>query len=452
MPRMIIVEATEEVACPKCSHAFALSEGISRQAIERHAEDFEHSLAQRAKELEASLAADAKRRAEREAAQQVGALKEALAAAEAAAKSSKAQLEKARTEAAATAAAAAREQFELELKSANEALAAKEDVLQKFRTEELALRRQLREIEEARKNQELDYQRKLDEERSRIQEAARTALADEFARKEAQMRVQMESVQRELADAKRKLEQGSQQLQGEALECGLEEMLRAAFPLDEIVEVPKGVNGADLLQRVRSPSGPLCGTIVWEAKQTKAFQPAWLQKLKDDQQAVGAELAVLVTSAMPKEQNGVRSGEPFVRQADVWITSFAAARPLAEALRGTLVEMHKLRQANLGRNEKMALVYEYICSPQFAQRVKSVVEGFRVMREELEAERAAMTRIWKKREMQLTRMTSGILGVVGDLQGIGEDSVAQLQSIAKIDGHPDSTLELPVDIAPHRLT
>ena len=423
MPRMIIVEATEEVACPKCSHAFALSEGISRQAIERHAEDFDRSLAQRTKELEAGLAAEAKRRAEREAAQQIGALKEALAGAEAAAKAQKAQLEKAREQAAAQ----AREASELELKSAKEALAAKDDVLQKFRTDELALRRQLREIEDARKNQELEYQRKLDEERKRIQDAARTAIADEFARKEAQMRTQLESAQREAADLKRKLEQGSQQLQGEALECGLEDMLRAAFPMDEITEVPKGVNGADLLQRVRSPSGQLCGTIVWEAKQTKAFQPAWLTKLKDDQQAVGAELAVLVTSAMPKD---VR--EPFVRQADVWVTSFPAARPLAEALRGTLVEMHKLRQANLGRSEKMALVYEYICSPQFAQKVKAVVDGFRVMREELDAERAAMTRIWKKREMQLTRMTSGILGVVGDLQGIGEESLPQLGSIATI--------------------
>ena len=426
MSRMIIVEATEEVACPKCSHGFPLSEGISRQAIERHAEDFEESLARRAKELEASLAAEAKRRAEREAAQQVGTLKEALAAAEAAAKAQKAQIEKAREQAAAQ----AREAFELELKSAREALAAKEDVLQKFRNEELALRRQLRESDEARKNQELDYQRKLDEERKRIQEAARTSLAEDFARKEAQMRAQLESAQREAADLKRKLEQGSQQLQGEALECGLEDMLRAAFPLDEIVEVPKGVNGADLLQRVRSPSDQLCGTIVWEAKQTKNWSAGWIQKLKDDQQAVGAELAVLVTSAMPKD---VR--EPFVRQADVWITSFPAARPLAEALRTTLVEMHKLRQANLGRNEKMALVYEYVCSPQFAQRVKSVVEGFRVMREELEAERAAMTRIWKKREMQLTRMTSGILGVVGDLQGIGEESLPQLETIATL-GQP----------------
>ena len=426
---MIIVDAAEEIACPKCAQAFALSDAISRQAIERHAEDFDRSLSERAKALEAGLAAEAKRRADRDAALQVGALKEALATAEAAAKASKAQLDKARTEAAAQ----AREGFQLELRSATEALSAKEGALEKLRSGELALRKQLRELDDARKNQELEYQRKLDDERKRIQEAARTTIGDEFARKESQMRAQLESAQREAADLKRKLEQGSQQLQGEALECGLEDMLRASFPVDEILEVPKGVNGADLLQRVRSPSGQLCGTIVWEAKQTKAFQPAWLQKLKDDQQACGAEIAVLVSSAMPKDAR-----EPFVRQADVWITSFPAARPLAEALRGTLVEMHKLRQANLGRNEKMALVYEYICSPQFAQKVKAVIDSVSAMRADIEAERMAMMRGWKKREMQLTRMTSGILGVVGDLQGIEEESVPQLQSIGTIDGYLDS--------------
>src|SRR4051812_2178347 len=422
MSRMIIVDAAEAVACPKCAHAFALSEGISRQAIERHAEDFDRSLAERAKKLEADLALEARRRAERDSAREISSLKDAVASAQAEAQSHKAQIEKVREQAA----AAAREQFELELKASREALIAKESALAHFRDDELKLRRQVRELEDARKNQELEYQRKLDQERKLIQDAAHQSAADDFARREAQLRAQMESAQREAADLKRKLEQGSQQLQGEALELGLEDMLRAAFPMDEIAEVPKGVNGADCLQRVRSPSGQLRGTIVWEAKQTKNWSAGWIQKLKDDQQAAGAEISVLVTAAMPKDAR-----EPFVRLGDVWVTTFAAARPLAEALRVTLVEMHKLRQANLGRSEKMALVYEYICSHQFSQKVKTVVEGFRVMRKDLEDERAAMTRVWKKREMQLQRMTSGVLGVVGDLQGIGEGAM-QLDTVAML--------------------
>lgn len=423
MTRQIILDAAEKVACPKCSHAFQLSEGISRQTIDRYAEEFERSFAERRRQLEADLAAEAKRTAERATALQVDALTEKLGAAEALAKSGKAQLEKVRT----AAKAAAREEFETDLKAAREALAAKESVVVKFRSDELALRKQLRETEEQRRNLELDYQRKLDAERKRIEEKARAGLAQEFERREAQYKARIESAQREAADLKRKLEQGSQQTQGEALELSLEAMLRSAFPLDEIAPVPKGVNGADLLQRVRSPSGQVCGTIVWETKQTKNWQPAWLQKLKDDQQAAGAEMAVLVSAAMPKD---VR--DPFVRESDVWVTRFDAARPLATALRNTLLEMHKLRQANTGRSEKMALLYNYICSPQFAQRIKAVIEDFNVMRKDLDAERAAMTRIWKKRESQLTRMTGGMLGVVGDLQGIGQGALPQLESIAAL--------------------
>jgi hypothetical protein len=348
--RTIMIDGGTKVACPKCSHHFPLSDGLSRQTIERHAEEFERALAEQKKALERELVAE------------------------------------------------------------------KERALAKFRDEELTLRRRLRELEEADKNRDVDYQRKLDDERRRI---------------DAQYKVQLESAQREAADLKRKLESGVVQFQGEGLEVSLEALLRAAFPLDEIVPVPKGMNGADLLQRVRAPSGACCGTIIWEAKQTKAWQPLWLRKLKDDQQAVGAEAAVIVTASMPKDRSG-NCGEPFLRESDIWICRFDAARPLAEALRLTLLELHKSRVANQGRSEKMERLYAYICSPQFTQRMKGVVEGFALIRQELEAEKMAAARMFKKREMQLTRMTEGLLGVVGDLQGIGESSLAQLDSVAAL--------------------
>ena len=379
MGRTIIVDAAEKVACPKCSHHFPLSEGISRQAIERHAAELERALAEARKKLEAQLAAEAKA------------------------------------------------QFDTQLKSLNEALSAKDSALARFRTEELGLRRQLLELQDAKKNQDLEYARKLDAERKKIEEQARSAVGEEVNRREAQWKAQLESAQREAADLKRKLEQGSQQLQGEALELSLEALLKGAFPLDKILAVPKGVNGADLVQRVRSSSGLVCGTILWEAKQTKAWQPAWLRKLKDEQQEIGAELAVIVTAAMPKDAQ-----EPFLRESDVWVARFDAARPLAEALRAMLVELHKQRQANLGRNEKAEVIYNYICSPQFASRVKTVYEGFAAMREELEAEKAAFGRIWKKREAHLTRMQDGLLAVVGDLQGIGQEAFPALEGVAAL--------------------
>src|SRR5438067_6961706 len=365
MAQTIIVHAAEPVACPKCNHRFPLTEGLSRQAIERHAGEFERALAAGRKQLEARVAAEAKAH------------------------------------------------YEIQAKALADSLGVKDRLLARFRDEELGLRRQLRELEEAKKNQDLEYQRRLDAERKKLEDLARAQVNEEVGRREAQWKAQLDSAQREAADLKRKLEQGSQQLQGEALELSLEAMLKSAFPLDEILPVPKGVNGADLIQRVRSPTGLVCGTILWEAKQTKAWQPAWLRKLKDEQQEIGAEFAVIVTSAMPKDAR-----EPFLRDSDVWITRHDAARPLAECLRAALVELAKQRQANLGRAEKMEVLYNYICSPQFAGRLKSLYDGFVVMREELEAEKAAFARIWKKREAQLTRMQDGLLSVVGDLQAV----------------------------------
>src|SRR5437763_8217690 len=379
MAQTIIVHAAEPVACPKCNHRFPLTEGLSRQAIERHAGEFERALAAGRKELEARLAAEAKA------------------------------------------------QYEIQAKALADSLGVKDRLLARFRDEELGLRRQLRELEEAKKNQDLEYQRRLDTERKKLEDLARAQVNEEVGRREAQWKAQLDSAQREAADLKRKLEQGSQQLQGEALELSLEAMLKSAFPLDEILPVPKGVNGADLIQRVRSPTGLVCGTILWEAKQTKAWQPAWLRKLKDEQQEIGAEFAVIVTASMPKEAR-----EPFLRDSDVWLTRYEAARPLAELLRCALLELAKQRQANLGRSEKMEVLYSYICSPQFAGRLKSLYDGFVVMREELEAETAAFGRLWKKREAQLTRMQDGLLSVVGDLQGIGEEALPALDTVAAL--------------------
>ena len=45
MARTIIIDGAEEVACPKCSHPFPLTEGISRQAIERYRVSWWYSIA-----------------------------------------------------------------------------------------------------------------------------------------------------------------------------------------------------------------------------------------------------------------------------------------------------------------------------------------------------------------------------------------------------------------------
>src|ERR1019366_6205170 len=99
----------------------------------------------------------------------------------------------------------------------------------------------------------------------------------------------------------RKVQQGSQQVQGEAQEVVLRDLLASAFPTDSIEDVPKGVHGADLVQTVHGRDGRDCGSIVWESKRTRGWSDGWLPKVRDDQREAAAACAVIVTQALPSD-------------------------------------------------------------------------------------------------------------------------------------------------------
>ena len=202
-------------------------------------------------------------------------------------------------------------------------------------------------------------------------------------------------MQRKIEELKRKAEQGSQQLQGEALELELETTLRAKFPLDSIEPVGKGEFGGDIIQRVVGPSGQVCGAILWESKSTKNWSDGWLAKLRSDQRSAGAEIAVLVSRALPEDV------ETFWHVDGVWITEPRFAMPLVIALRQTLIEVANSRQTQDGQETKTELVYQYLTGPRFRHRVEAIVEKFSDMQADLNREKKAMTRLWAKREAQI---------------------------------------------------
>ncbi|MFX6118589.1 DUF2130 domain-containing protein, partial [Acinetobacter baumannii] len=89
---------------------------------------------------------------------------------------------------------------------------------------------------------------------------------DGLKAKISEKETQIAGMQRQIEDLRRKAEQGSQQLQGEAQEVELESLLRVRFPRDMIEPVAKGEFGGDVLHHVFGPAGQACGTILWESK------------------------------------------------------------------------------------------------------------------------------------------------------------------------------------------
>jgi hypothetical protein len=213
-------------------------------------------------------------------------------------------------------------------------------------------------------------------------------------------------------ELKRKSEQGSMQAQGEVLELDLEAGLKARFPMDTVEPVPKGLRGADILQNVINAEGQRCGIIIWETKRTKSWSDSWISKLKDDQREINADIPVIVSEVLPK---GISA---FSQIEGVWVTNRALALNVAEVLRGLLIHVSQATVASVNKGEKIELLYKYLSSPAFRQRVEAIVEAFTTMKEDLDKEKRAMTKIWAKREKQIEKVVINTAGMYGDMQGI----------------------------------
>lgn len=424
MSKKIIISADEDITCPKCAHHFPLSESIARQTIERYESEFDEVFSAHKKELEASLEKEAERKATKQFSEQITLLQEKLQDSKLAEEEAKKLIAKAQIEAKAK----AQEEFEREKKALSEELLEKDNKLNEFRAQELELRKQKRAVEEQQVNLEIELQRKLEEERSKMIDQISASETARFSMIEAEYKKKIEDAQKANEDLRRKLDQGSQQLQGEVLELELEHILTSSFLHDQIDEVKKGQRGADVLHTVRTVQGIECGKIIWEAKRAENWTDKWLHKLKDDQQEAKADIAVLVTTVMPKGVN-----EVFVQYGGVWVVSPHVIKPVAEMLRVALLENNKLKLVNTGRNEKMELLYNYLSSTQFSQKVRTMLEAFESMRSDLEAEKRAMQRIWSKRQTQIERVTMSMTTVVGELQGIAHEALPQLDNIETLE-------------------
>jgi hypothetical protein len=294
------------------------------------------------------------------------------------------------------------------------------------------LMRKQRELDDARRELDLTIEKRVQESLTAIRVKAKQEAEDDLKLRLSEKEEQIASMQRQIEELRRKAEQGSQQLQGEVQELQLESMLRARFSRDVIEPVPKGEFGGDVMQRVFGPLDQHCGTILWESKRTKNWTDGWLAKLREDQRRAKADVALIVSNALPK---GVYSFE----QVDgVWVTEPRCAIPVAIALRQSLIEIAAARQAGQGQQTKMELVYQYLTAPRFRQRLEAIVEKFSEMQSDLDKERKAMTRLWAKREAQIRGVVEAAAGMCGDLQGIAGKAFKEIDGIALplIDNHP----------------
>ena len=314
--------------------------------------------------------------------------------------------------------------FENKLKLAEQNNKDNEEKLKQARQQQLEFLKKEQELKNKEAELELSVQKKLQEEREKLSTEIRKLEEQRINAKETEFQLRVKELEKQLEDQKklademrRKSEQGSMQLQGEVQELALEELLKAAFPFDVINEVGKGVRGADCIQTVRNNFGQECGKIIFESKRTKDFAGDWIEKLKADMRSQGADVAIIVTQALPKDMD--RFGE----KDGVWICSFAEVKPIVQMLRDGIIKISSASKSQENRGDKMHLLYDYLTSREFAEQWQAIREGFMSMKLSIQKERDAMEKLWKAREKQLEKVLLNAAHVRGSIEGISGTDV-----------------------------
>jgi len=301
------------------------------------------------------------------------------------------------------------------IRSLQEELDQKSGQLKDFNKAKSEIERLKREKDELKGSIEAESEKKLSEmigvEKERIRKNEEQKSQLRLSEKEKII----EQLSERLKEAQRKAEQGSSQLQGEVQELAIEEWLSVNFPLDTIEEIKKGARGADCLQIVNTRTRQNCGTIYYESKRTKGFQPGWIEKFKNDIREKGADIGVLVTESMPgdMERMGLKDG--------IWVCTFEEFRSLCVVLRDSVIKLSNAVVTQENKGDKMGMIYDYLTGNEFRLQVEAIVEGFTQMQTDLESEKRAINSIWKKREKQIEKvllntnyMYSSVKGIAGN--------------------------------------
>jgi hypothetical protein len=396
------------IQCPKCEHNFYVEEVIA-QKIEK---GFKAELEAKENDLKKRYQADLNRLAQREV---------KLNASEKLKEEELQKLLKSKaTEIRKRLKDEIQEQFLDQINSLQKANKHKDENIKLLRKQELALMEREIELQEQRESLDLELKEKMLFEKKKLQGLMEERLEQRLTLQMSEKQLLIKQLTERIEDMKRKTDQGSMQVQGEAQEIAIEELLEERFPLDLINPIGKGQRGADCLQIVHNRSGQECGAIVYESKRTKAFSKSWITKLKEDALSAKANIPVLVTQVLPE---GIKS----IGQIDgVWVCDFLSVGNLAMILRYSIIKEHQAFGTQENKGDKMQMLYDFLTGIEFKMQVEAILEGFDLMQTEISKQRRSMEASWKKQEKSLEKVMQSTIGMHSSVRGIAGAAVAAI--------------------------
>lgn len=295
----------------------------------------------------------------------------------------------------------------------------------KLREQQTELTKELRAARNAKENAELEAQKHLAEEESKIRAEVQKSADEKQRLNLAAKEKTITDLQKALDVAQRKAAQGSQQMQGEVMELDLEQALENAFRDDDIEPVAKGIKGGDILQTVRSPRGTACGSMIWEIKRTKNWTDSWITKLKEDMRSAKASIPIIVTEVMPKQIT-----EDMGQFQGVWICKPQLTIIMGALLRKSLLDAGMQKALAENRGDKADALYSFVTSHEFIQQIESMVDTYQEMTMQVTKERVAYEKLWSQREKQAQKLLLGTATIIGSMQGhIGNSAMPRIKGL-----------------------
>jgi len=247
--------------------------------------------------------------------------------------------------------------------------------------------------------------------------AIEAAIADE-QKKNRELALQLESMKR-IADQK------STQIQGEANERHIEQLLQENFRTAEITNQVAGRSSkaADILFKIREDNTSL--QILIECKETQAFSADWIDKLKSDGRNKKADILVLITRAMPKNHENELSAvidDVYIINASNQLAIISNFRLLIKA--GFQVKKQSVGMQNA--DDKMKKLYVYLMSAEFKNSLQSIFKYITDRQEFLVEEKKFFNKKWRKEELSILGITQGAENISHSVDNIAQISTQEL--------------------------
>jgi len=403
------------IKCPNCGSSIDVQDILSHQLEEEINQKYQQQIAEEKKRFESQFEdlSKAKEEFEQKKKQENELFKERL----------EKQLREDKREIETKLKAKLIEEQEDQFKALQDELNQKSEQVKDLNRSKAEIEKLKREKSELKEAVEAEAQRKLNETLLSEKEKIRKTEEERNELRFKEMQKQLEDQKRLTEEMKRKQEQGSMQLQGEVQELAIEEFLAAQFPLDIIEEIKKGARGGDCIQTVNTRSVQNCGTIYYESKRTKDFQPRWIEKFKADIREKGANIGVLVTEVMPSDMDrmGLKDG--------IWICDYNEFKGLSAVLRESIVQLSTAISSQENKGDKMNMLYNFLTGNTFRMQVEAIVEGFTQMKSDLDSEKRSMQRIWKQRDKQIEKVITNTIDMYGSIKGIAGSAVQSVKAL-----------------------